>query len=297
MQLENIKQKGQITMLNEYIIWLQNRGKMESTIESYIKIIERFMKWYLESYDSELDEKILPLHIRNYKSYLLTVKKLNAKTINNNLSAIKSYCDFMISKGIIDTNPVIDDFFISIQKDTASPPSLDDRTFNKLKEAVVRYGTARDIAIFYTLAYTGIRVSELCNIRLNDITKDELVIYYGKGGKQRKIPLNKTVREAIDKWLEEREKYKHSDLDYLFITRKGKLDRTTVYLMVKEFCRIANITPVGPHQLRHYFCKHAQESGFTAVEVTALVGYSGITVKQMHINPSMQELKEKIEKL
>ncbi|NNG66408.1 tyrosine-type recombinase/integrase [Caldanaerobacter subterraneus] len=286
-----------ISIFNEYILWLQNKGKMESTIKSYIKIIERFKKWYLESYDREFDGKFLPLHIRNYRSYLMTVRKLNAKTINNNLSAIKSYCDFLIDKGIIESNPVLDDYFIDVQDQGVSPAKLENRDFNKLEEAVVHFGTARDIAIFYTLAYTGIRVSELCNIRLNDIVKDELVVYYGKGGKQRKIPLNKTVREAIDNWLEERKKYKYSYLDYLFISERGKMDRSTVYKMIKEFCYIAKIDPIGPHQLRHYFCKRALEKGFTITEVAALAGHSRITTTQIYINPSMQELKEKIERL
>ncbi|MFU0783646.1 MAG: Site-specific recombinase XerD [Thermoanaerobacterium thermosaccharolyticum] len=286
-----------IKIFDEYITWLQNKGKMESTINSYIKIIERFMKWYFESYDREFDGKILSLHVRNYKSYLMTVKKLNAKTINNNLSAIKNYCDFLIDKGILDANPVIEDYFIDIQDQGVSPAKLENRDFNKLEEAVVHFGTARDIAVFYTLAYTGIRVSELCNIRLNDIAKDELVIYYGKGGKQRKIPLNKTVKESIDNWLKERDKYKYSYLDYLFISERGKLDRTTVHRMIKEYCYMAKIESIGPHQLRHYFCKHALEKGFTITEVAALAGHSRITTTQIYINPSMKELKEKIKRL
>uniref|UniRef100_A0A7C5Z0M6 Integrase n=1 Tax=Caldicellulosiruptor owensensis TaxID=55205 RepID=A0A7C5Z0M6_9FIRM len=266
--------------MQEFYNWLLGKGKMENTAKTYIRAVENFLKWYQESYDREFDGKVLPLHIRNYRSFLMTVKKLNAKTINNNLSAIKSYCNFLVEKGIIETNPVLDDYFIDVQEPGISPARLETRDFNKLEEAVVHYGSPRDVAIFYTLAYTGVRVSELCNIRLNDIVKDELIIYYGKGGKQRKIPLNRTVREAIDNWLKERGKYKYSHLDYLFISERGKLDRSTVYRIIKEYCRIAKIEPVGPHQLRHYFCKRALEKGFTITEVAALAGHSKITTTE-----------------
>lgn len=286
-----------VKILNQYISCLQNFGKSPNTINLYAQKIDAFIRWYVETYGRDLDNKILPLHIRNFKSYLMTIKKLNAKTINNYLSAIKSYCNFLIDKGILDSNPVIDDFFIKIQEPLVSPCKLDNKSFHKFEESVVRYGNARDIAIFYTLAYTGIRVSELINIRLNDIVKDDLIIRFGKGQKQRSIPLNKTVREAINQWLKDRPKYKHNDLDYLFIGERGKLNRSTIFKMIKHYCNIARIEPIGPHQLRHYFCKNALEKGFNIIEVAALAGHSRITTTQIYIKPSLQELKSKMELL
>lgn len=284
-------------MLENYKIWLQDKGKMDNTINLYVQKMKLFIKWYQESYDREFDNKILPLHIRNYRSYLLTVKKLNAKTINNYLSAIKTYCQYLIEKGTIEVNPVIDNYFVDIQNTKISPVKLDNKDFNKLEESIVHYGSKRDIAIFYTLAYTGIRVSELCNIRLNDIIKDELIIYYGKGGKQRIIPLNTTVKEAINEWLKERNKYKYANLDYLFIGERGKMNRATIFKMIREYCHVARIEPISPHQLRHYFCKHSLEKGFNIVEVSMLAGHSKITTTQIYINPSMKELKNKMNML
>lgn len=227
----------------------------------------------------------------------MTIKKLNAKTINNYLSAIKSYCNFLVEKGILMSNPVSDDFFIKIQEQITSPCKLDSKNFHRLEEAVVHFGTPRDIAIFYTLAYTGIRVSELINIRLSDIVKDNLIIRFGKGQKQRSIPLNQTVREAIGQWLQDRANYKYNVCDYLFIGERGKLNRSSVFKMIKHYCHIAKIEPVSPHQLRHYFCKNALEKGFNIVEVAALAGHSRITTTQIYIKTSLQELKSKMERL
>ncbi|MEZ0535962.1 tyrosine-type recombinase/integrase [Caldicellulosiruptoraceae bacterium PP1] len=284
--------------MEDYKLWLQDKGKMDNTINLYIQKVKLFIKWYQESYDREFDNKILPLHIRNYKSYLMTVRKINAKTINNYLASIKSYCDFLIEKGILETNPFNKEYFIDIQKTFTSPVKMDNKDFNKLEESIVHYGSKRDIAIFYTLAYTGIRVSELCNIRLNDIIKDELIIYYGKGGKQRSIPLNTTVKEAINEWLKERYKYKYADtVDYLFIGERGKMNRATIFKMIREYCYIARIEPISPHQLRHYFCKRALEKGFNIVEVSALAGHSNIETTRIYIKPAMKELKNKMNML
>lgn len=276
---------------------LQNSPYSQNTINLYAQKIEVFIQWYVETYGRDFDNKILPLHIRNFKSYLMTIKKLNAKTINNYLSAVKSYCNFLVEKGILMSNPVSDNFFIKIQASITSPCKLDSKSFHRLEEAIVHFGISRDIAIFYTLAYTGIRTSELVNLRLNDIIKDTLIIRFGKGHKQRAIPLNNTVKEALNNWLSTRPRYKYSDLDYLFIGERGKLNRSTVFKMIKHYCHLAKIEPVSPHQLRHYFCKNALEKGFNIVEVAALAGHSRITTTQIYIKTSLQELKAKMELL
>lgn len=276
---------------------MKNSPYSQSTINLYAQKIEAFIQWYVQTYGRDFDNKILPLHIRNFKSYLMTIKKLNAKTINNYLSAIKSYCNFLIEKGILMSNPVSDDFFIKVQESVISPCKLDTKSFRRLEEAIAHFGISRDIAIFYTLAYTGIRTSELVNLRLNDIIKDTLIIRFGKGHKQRAIPLNNTVKEALNNWLSTRPRYKYSDLDYLFIGERGKLNRSTVFKMIKHYCHLAKIEPVSPHQLRHYFCKNALEKGFNIVEVAALAGHSRITTTQIYIKTSLQELKAKMELL
>ena len=142
------------------------------------------------------------------------------------------------------------------------------------------------------MAYTGTRISETLDIRLQDInlTTREIIIRNGKGNKQRTVYMNDKVVNSIKEYLKDR---KETDLDYLFVSNKGnKLDRTVINKMFNKYS-----DTITPHQLRHFFCTNALENDFSIHEVAYLAGHSNIHTTLLYTNPNENEMKDKMNRL
>ncbi|RYD02482.1 hypothetical protein N752_24445 [Desulforamulus aquiferis] len=188
---------------------LIRQEKSENTISNYIRAISDFAN-FIESTtgDSFNPEQLIELDIREYKAYLLNIAKQNPNTINNKLSGLSKFCDYLVALDILSTNPARNIKKVKIQNKNTAPKSLTKSDFYKLRREFHKSGNTRDIAILEVLYNTGCRVSELCNIELDDIAiserKGTLTIRSGKGAKYRTVPLNAAARNAIQTYLKVR---------------------------------------------------------------------------------------------
>ncbi len=146
------------------------------------------------------------------------------------------------------------------------------------------------------LAYTGLRISEALNIKMDDFDLDgkECIIRTGKGDKQRSVMLNSKVITAVKEYLKVRSNISTANgSNYLFVSRKNKkLDRTTVNRIFKKYSN-----SITPHQLRHFFCTNALEKGMLAHEVANQAGHSNIHTTLLYTNPDKKKLIDKMERL
>lgn len=133
--------------------------------------------------------------------------------------------------------------------------------------------------------------SYLVNVKLEDLSLDakELIIRKGKGKKQRVVYLNSKIVNAIKEYL----KVRNSESEYLFSSRES--DRVDRSVINKQFKKYSN--KITPHQLRHFFCTNALESGFAVHEVANLAGHSSIQTTLIYTNPSREKMKSRIEML
>ena len=144
---------------------------------------------------------------------------------------------------------------------------------------------------------TGVRVSELCSLRLSDVQmserKGELIIRSGKGGRVRSVPLNVEARRGLETYLEVRPKVTS---DSLFIGQRGEgLKPRAVELVVAKYVRLAGLEEVTPHTLRHSFGKHTLDAGANLVTVAHLMGHQNIKTTAIYTSPHQRDLEQAVE--
>ncbi len=278
---------------------LTRQEKSDNTISNYIRAIADFAKYIEGRTGKQFDVKdIIELDVREYKSYLLKVAKQSPKTINNKLSGLTKFCDFLVAKGVLSNNPAKAVKKVKIQAKDTAPKSLSKNDFYKLRREFHKSGNLRDISIIETLYNTGCRVSELCSIELDDIQiserKGTLTIRSGKGAKYRVVPLNATVRKAIKEYLEVRPLTNDTRL---FQGQRGSLRREAVFRILNKYATMASIVDANPHMIRHTFCKQLLTSGVDIVAVADLAGHSNINTTAIYTRPTEEEKVSALEKL
>jgi len=270
---------------------LIRQEKSTNTISNYIRTIADFAKYIEGRTGKQFDPKeMIELDIREYKSYLLSNAKQNPASINNKLSGLSKFCDYLSAIGVLSSNPAKAVKKVKIQAKDTAPKSLSKNDFYKLRREFHRSVNLRDIAIIETLYNTGCRVSELCNIELDDIQiserKGTLTIRSGKGSKYRTIPLNAPIRKAISDYLGVRPL---TNDKRLFLGQRGALRREAVFRILNRYATKANVGEVSPHMLRHTFCRELLTSGVDITTVATLAGHANINTTMVYTQPTEDE--------
>ena len=271
--------------------WLIQESKSENTIKTYLIHLNGYKKWFQESYNSEIN-KLYRENILDYISYMLNIKKLNARSINAKLAALLKYNEYLVEIGEQDPIVISKKDLIKVQKEYVNPSTLKKSDVEVFRQRILEKSSKRNYTIATLLAYSGVRITEALNIKLSDVNLKtmEILIRYGKGKKQRTIIINDKIKNAINEYLrEERDKMRNKDKEYLFISQVGDyLDRTSIN-------RIFNVysDKITPHSLRHFFCSHALENGWSMHEVALQAGHSNLNTTMMYSHPSLDNLKRK----
>ncbi|SCG83983.1 phage integrase family protein [Proteiniborus sp. DW1] len=269
----------------------------DNTIEAYIRTVKDFEKFIASATGSEFNPgEIIELDVKEYKSYLLNIKKQAPNTINQKLSGISSYFNFCMAKSIVKNNPAAAIKKVAVQNKKTAPEVLEQNEFYRLKREVYKGNNKMHILIFELLYNTGVRVSELCNIELDDMRISErkglLKIRSGKGEKYREIPLNSDARKAIIEYLEIRP---YTDSKRLIIGERGPMGRTGIFKIIKKYSKSSGVE-AHPHTLRHQFCHDllVHESISTVAE---FAGHSDINTTYRYTIATKKEKYAAIEHL
>ncbi|NFU76789.1 transposase, partial [Clostridium botulinum] len=236
--------------------------------------------------------KLYRTNILEYKSYLKNIKKDSAKTINNKLSALVKLNECLIEEGIQTDIVITKKDFIKVQTQVASLATIDKKDVEAFRQKVLENEGLRNYSIVTIISYAGLRISEVLNLKLDDIdlTSKELIVKEGKGDKERIVYINSKIVEAVKEYLKVR---KEDSTNYLFISNKGgKIDRTVINKVFKKYS-----DKITPHTLRHFYCSNALESGFSVHEVANQAGHSNIHTTLLYTNPSKEKMKNKAELL
>ena len=277
--------------LTEYTNYMTEQNKSTNTINSYVKDINLFFEYF----NTPPTFTISRDQIIQYKEYLQNTKNMNAKSINRALSSLKSYNEFMIREGYMENLVVLSQHYISIQKTSMSPTKTTMKEMNKFMNKVKQNEVVRNYYIVRLLLNTGIRVSELTNIKLTDIflNKKKLRVI-GKGSKQREIPLNEKAIEIIQDAIKDRENYGYAvntlNSKYLFLSKKSEqLDTGTIE---KIFNKYSNM--ITPHSCRHCFATNYLESGGRIDVLQMILGHSDPSTTMIYNHPSQTRIMESV---
>ncbi|MEA3228210.1 MAG: tyrosine-type recombinase/integrase [Campylobacterota bacterium] len=236
------------------------RGYSDLTIKSYDESLKEAFRFI------EIEQE-KPYLILNLMPYRVHIVELNSKTISKKLSAIRSFTTFLNDNNI-KTVLKADD---SVKTAKTLPKPI---AHKYIMEALSQANLQESLVV--TLLYTlGLRISELSNLKLEDIS-DSWVRVLGKGNKDRDVPLLQEIKKMIDSYLEENHPRK-----FLFEKNRGKLSENSLrYIVTKVFRKIA--LKVTPHQLRHSYATALLNSGAPIVDVSELLGHSSMATTQIY---------------
>ena len=276
-------------MLDEFKEYLQAQGKSANTIKTYLRDVELFLRWCAESFGKEPD-RLYRANVQDYISYMRNIRRYSAGSVNNHLSSLRCYNEFLIESGRQTETVVLQKDFMKMQRAYASPCSVEQKDVEAFRQKLLESGNKRDYAIVTLYAYSGIRRSECVNLRLDqvDLVSKEIRVI-GKGDKHRIVYINDKTVNAIREYLKERQ----SDSPYLFVSRQSeKLDASRINQIFNRYS-----DTITPKTLRHYFCSHALENGYTIHEVANQAGHSNVQTTLIYSNPSAKEMKDKANRL
>jgi len=284
-------------MLEQFERYLREEGKSENTIKGYIQSVSGFIKWFNESKDVEF-RRLHRENVKEYISFLKTVKGSKPKTINTKLNALVKFNEFLVESKIQSDIVLTKRDYMKVQQQYASLAKVAYRDVEKFRQLVLDSGNKRNYAIVTLLAYAGLRISEALNLKMNDfnLSSREITVRSGKGDKYRVVFMNDKVKSALQSWLKER-KEKAIESEYLFVSNRNRpLNRTTVNKLFKEYSEHIG-KEVTPHDLRHFFCSHAISKGLSVHEVANQAGHSNIHTTLLYTNPTKNELIDKMNQL
>ncbi len=239
-----------------------------------------------------------PTDVRDYRAHLVTVERRAPATVNRRLAALRKFFGWAKGRKLITELPT--DPVKGVPTAPRAPKSLAKREVDRIIREAERRGKKRDVAILLTLRHTGLRVGELCDLRLGDIEvgerKGQLTVREGKGRKHRTVPLNVDVRRALTHYLAVRPRVAD---DALFISQKTKrgLSAHAVAALVAGYARRAGLPDVTPHTLRHSFAKHLLDAGEPLPTVAAALGHTNLNTTAIYTQPSARDLERAVGRL
>ncbi|MBA7472071.1 Tyrosine recombinase XerD [subsurface metagenome] len=232
-------------------------------------------------------------------SYLLNLKERNyaATTAARKVAAAKSFFNFMVAEGNIKDNPTLNVTSPRVGKSLPKPISISQ--VRRLLEQPTKRSTLeakRDRAILELLYASGMRVSELVSLNLGDIdTEGSYVRCFGKGHKERLIPIYKQAALAVEEYVKEtRPHLLHNDAEpALFLNRRGdRLTRQGLWQILKGYAKSAGLDKeVTPHTLRHSFATHMLNGGADLRSVQELLGHANISTTQVYTHLTTEHVR------
>lgn len=220
---------------------------------------------------------------------------IGSKSLQRELSAIRSFYRFQLKKGWIDNNPAQ---HVQAPKQARKlPKALDvDQMAGFLDAGAGSVLELRDLAMFELFYSSGLRLGELAALNLGDLDLPDrvLVVREGKGGKSRVLPVGSQAVKTIRQWLPHRQTMALKDVPALFVSARGtRLSPRSIQLRLVRWCRQKGITTrIHPHMLRHSFASHLLESSQDLRAVQELLGHSSISTTQIYTHLDFQHLAE-----
>lgn len=271
------------------------KGYSKNTVESYSVDLVRYV-CFLEDNNIKhpdfVDEELVRKYIRE-----IGLIGLSPSSISRNVASIKSFHKFLLLESYSKNYPVENIEHPKIKKKPPEVLSIDE-VFTLLEQPDTSTPMGiRDRALLEVMYATGVRVSELINLKQIDLFLDmEFIRVLGKGSKERLIPIGKVAIKWVREYqLKVRPKLaKISSGDILFLSRLGKkLTRMSVWKIVKKYALMAGIRKeIHPHTLRHSFATHLLEGGSDLRSVQEMLGHSSITTTQIYTHISNETLRE-----
>ena len=236
-------------------------------------------------------------------SYLLNLKERGyvATTQARKVAAARSFFGFMVAEGNLKDNPTENVGSPNVGRSLPRPISISQ--VRRLLEQPTKLSTPeakRDGAMLQLLYASGMRVSELVSLNLDDITDDGYVRCFGKGHKERLIPIHQRAASAVEEYVKEARPRlaRNDEQKALFLNRRGEgLTRQGFWQILKRYAKSAELdAEITPHTLRHSFATHMLSGGADLRSVQELLGHANISTTQVYTHLTSEHVRRTYEK-
>jgi integrase/recombinase XerC len=253
----------------------------------------------------KLDQLLLSADVNSVRAYLavLNEKQYSKSTIARKLATLRSFYKFLVKRNHLSSNPVM--AVRTPKQEKRLPHFLEYEQVKKLLETppMDSWLGARDRAIMETLYSTGVRVSELVALNMDDVDfLGEVVHIRGKGKKERIVPIGTSALQVIQHYMEFRNKRAQSNPNFdskvLFVNKHGRrLSTRSVRRKMDKYLEMAGLdVSVSPHTLRHSFATHMLNNGADLRSVQELLGHQSLSTTQIYTHLTTRKLKETYDK-
>jgi site-specific recombinase XerD len=284
----------------EFIKFLQvERNLSKRTCAAYKYDLRKLNEFLIKVHSKELPvDKVSGHDIRDYLSHLQMERDYRSASLSRTISSIRMFFRFCLRRVYMEKSPAGD--IETPRKPRKLPLYLIDSELKRLLSAPETKSVqgARDYAILVTLGFTGVRLQELVQLNVHDIDFEQSTIrVYGKGAKERLLPMNRLVADALANYVDRRPL---SEEKAVFLNRfKKRLSGRMVENIVKKYVRKAGIekSKISPHKLRHTFATLLHMKDVDLLEIQALLGHTSITSTQIYTHTNPSKLKSAVGKL
>lgn len=312
------------SIINELSILLLKMGENENNLQLYRKLFRNYLRIErnlsentIISYDYDLnafleylqkEKGIFDIRLVNskiittYLKHLITTKTkkdkiYSIKSLNRKISFLRSFFKYLMIERVVTINPTDGMELLESRRELPAVLTIDevDKMFAQT-DLTNKFGL-RDRAILEILYASGLRVSELINLKLQDVYFEEgFLRIFGKGSKERIVPIGRSALKYLSKYIKESRNFlgKRQTEDYIFLNARGvKLTRMAVWNIVKKYCLLAGIKKeIHPHTLRHTFATHLLEGGADIRVIQEMLGHSDISTTQIYTHLDRSLLRE-----
>lgn len=286
--------KDAVDLFQQYV--LVERGLSPQTWVSYLEDLQAFFNYFSDKKDTS---DLLETDLYEFLKFELSLGK-SVSTALRRLSSTRSFYLFLKKEGYFIGNiPDIE----TPKKPKHLPNCLSEEEIDRLLEApdLTSPSGIRDRAMLETMYSSGLRVSELLNLKRGQVNLNKCIItVFGKGAKERKVPIAEYAVEYIKKYINEvRNKSEFKKSDYLFLNRSGNpLSRVYFFKKVREYAELVGIEmTISPHTLRHSFATHLLNHGAQLRMVQGMLGHTNIATTQIYTHVSSEKLKSDYDKI
>ena len=265
--------------MNEFLNYLKDeRNYSDKTILNYKMDLENFYNYINKKKTKKIDFDFLQEYIEN-----LSQKKYSTKSIQRHISSLKSYFKFLYNKNYINVNPAE---LLCLPKNEIKLPNY--LTIIDLEKIYELDLSLRDKLIVELLYSTGIRLSELVNIKISDINfYDKTIKVLGKGNKERYVLFGSVCSKLLKEYINNENRF------YLLLNKNGnKLSERGVEYIIEKIFKSVNVhAKLTPHTLRHTFATHMLDNGCDLVTVQKLLGHSDLSTTSIYTHISNEHLR------
>ena len=287
-----------MNQLNEYLNYiLKIKRYSVNTVNAYRIDLKQFFEYFYENknsninYNLEIDKK----DIKNYLLYLTEIN-LSAKSINRKLATLKSFFRFLLKIKIIKSNPTVN--INGLKLPHKLPKFIQNEVLIKILDFNKddNWEVIRDKTILELFFSTGIRLSELIFLDMNDLEIDDNILkVHGKGNKERIVPFGKKALDALKIYLIFRAKYLSiNEKGFpVFISKKGvRISPRTIQTRLKKLFNSISLNEFSPHLMRHTFASQMINNGADIRAVQEILGHSSLSSTQIYTHLQKKKLKE-----